>query len=79
MVSTASKSGSLHPHRSVSKLVAGPAKTTRQELAKGTSSANLKELHSSNLTRNTGATSIGSGTSSNCYPGKYYGIPGVIK
>ena len=65
MVSAALKSGLLHPHRSASKLVAGPAKTTRQELAKGTSGANLKELHSSNLKRNTGATSIGRGTYGN--------------
>ena len=79
MVFAALKSGSLHPHRRANKLVAGPSKTTKQELAKGTGGINLKELHSSNLKRNTGAMSIGSGTYGTCYPGKYCGIPVVIK
>ena len=79
MVSAALKSGSLHSHRSACKFVAGPAKTSRQELAKGTGAANFKELHFANLKRNTGALSIGSGTYGTCYPGKYRGIPVVIK
>ena len=42
-------------------------------------SPDLKELARENLTRKSGARSIGSGTFGNCYLGKYRGISVVIK
>ena len=43
------------------------------------SAAHLREISAANLTRTTGARSVGSGTFGTCYPGKFRGIPVVIK